>query len=298
MPDSRAEVGNHGPRRCAGVNCRGLRAHADLACEASWRACFQSGWLMRATDEDDGRITYGEWPYRGHTRWPWWAALVFVAAVLVAAALAAQAVMALLSAGGVIEQNWLLLVALGVSQVLTAALTVWAVGWLGDRRAKALALGPPAQGPMAYVLAFLAMLAVFGALSAAMWFHNPDRVAGDLMAYAGLVRSDAWWLAALVIVLGAPVMEEVVFRGFLFPALARGRMGVAGAAVTTTAAWTALHAGYSLMGLVEVFLVGLYFVWVLLKTGSLRVPIFCHAAYNFSALLVLLAVDISASAPA
>ena len=51
--------------------------------------------------------------------------------------------------------------------------------------------------------------------------------------------------------------------------------------------WTALHAGYSLAGILEVFTIGLFFSWLLWRTGSLRVPIFCHALYNSLIVLVL-----------
>ena len=91
---------------------------------------------------------------------------------------------------------------------------------------------------------------------------------------------DQWVLALLVVGLGAPLSEELLFRGFLLSALARSRLGFAGAAVVTTILWTALHAGYSIAGLVEVSLIGLFFSWLLWRTGSLRVPIFCHALYN------------------
>ncbi len=92
-------------------------------------------------------------------------------------------------------------------------------------------------------------------------------------------------------------MEELMFRGFLFPALARSKLGNRGAAVVSSVGWAALHAGYSVAGLAEVFLAGLYLSWMLLKTGSLRVPIFCHAAYNSSVLLMLMVVDIPVAAP-
>ena len=55
----------------------------------------------------------------------------------------------------------------------------------------------------------------------------------------------------------------------------------------TTTLWTALHAGYSLAGIVEVFTIGLFFSWLLWRTGSLRVPLFCHALYNSLIVLVL-----------
>jgi membrane protease YdiL (CAAX protease family) len=41
------------------------------------------------------------------------------------------------------------------------------------------------------------------------------------------------------------------------------------------------------VGLAEVFLIGLYFSWLLWKTGSLLPALFCHALYNSGLMLVL-----------
>jgi membrane protease YdiL (CAAX protease family) len=79
-----------------------------------------------------------------------------------------------------------------------------------------------------------------------------------------------------------------LFRGFLLGALAQTRLGFAGAALISTAAWTALHGGYSPMGLADVFANGLLFCWLLWRTGSLRVVILCHAVYNGAIVLALL----------
>jgi hypothetical protein len=97
-----------------------------------------------------------------------------------------------------------------------------------------------------------------------------------------LVRlfGEQWVLALLVVGVGAPLSEELLFRGFLLSALARSRLGFTGGAIVSTVWWTALHAGYSPAGIVEVFVIGLFFCWLLWRTGSLRVPIFCHALYN------------------
>lgn len=233
----------------------------------------------------------GHGPYGARTRWAWWAAALFTGAVLIVAMAMAQFTMLGLAEVDVRSVHWQVLSALAVSQMVSIGLIWWAAGWYGDDRALHLALGPPAQGVTAYVRAYLLMALVFGALSLVLWLIDPKRVIGDLTLYSDLVRSNAWWLAVLVIVLGAPMMEEIMFRGFLFPALARGPFGRVGAAVATAAAWSALHAGYSFMGLLEVFAVGLYFAWLLVWSGSLRVPMFCHAAYNASALAVLLLVD-------
>lgn len=246
-------------------------------------------------DDRAGRI--GGFAYRARTRWSWWRASALVVVALVAATLFAQVAIMPIEAAGIDALHWQILVALTVSQVTCIVLVWWAAGWFGDRREEVLALGPPIQGRRSYVLGYLVMVLIFGSLSLVMWVLEPDRVIADLTVYAGLIRSPAWWLAVLVIVVGAPVMEELMFRGFLFPALARSQLGASGAALVTSLGWAALHMGYSVVGLVEVFLVGLYFSALLVKTGSLRVPMFCHATYNLSTLVMLLVVDIWVATP-
>lgn len=250
-----------------------------------------------AGNSDNDRALSERFSDRVRTRWSWWRATALVVIALAAATFAAQGAIMLMEAAGINAIHWQILAALAVSQATCIALTWWAAGLLGDQRSSLLALGPPSYGVRSYVLAYLAMVLIFGCLSAVLWMLEPERVVRDLTLYADLIRSPAWPLAVFVIVVGAPVMEELMFRGFLFPALASSRLGTGRAAVVTSAGWAALHAGYSVAGLVEVFLVGLYFVWLLVKTGSLRVPVFCHAAYNLSALIVLLAVDIPVAAP-
>jgi membrane protease YdiL (CAAX protease family) len=90
--------------------------------------------------------------------------------------------------------------------------------------------------------------------------------------------------------------EELLFRGFLLSALARTALGFWGAALVATLLWTAMHVGYSLTGIVEVFIIGMFFSWLLWRTGSLRVAIFCHALYNLLIVLGLRFVDLPAAA--
>jgi len=108
----------------------------------------------------------------------------------------------------------------------------------------------------------------------------------DLRPFVHLF-GEQWVLALLVVGVGAPLSEELLFRGFLLSALARSRVGFVGGALVTSGLWTALHAGYSLAGIVEVFTIGLFLSWLLWRTGSLRVPIFCHGLYNALIVLVL-----------
>lgn len=222
-------------------------------------------------------------------RWPPARAAAAVIAILLGAAVVATAISSLMpwtdaprsAAGrgspvhGLAGLSWLLAFqcALIVQTLLAAS------AYRGEAR-RVLCLAPP-EKPGRTVLAAVLALFPFAATYAAIVFAL-DRAAliRDLAPAAALARSDVWIVALAAIGIGAPLAEELLFRGFLFPALARSRLGLWGAAVVSTLAWTALHAGYSLYGLVEVFLVGLFFCWLLVRSGSLWVPIFCHAIYN------------------
>ena len=68
-----------------------------------------------------------------------------------------------------------------------------------------------------------------------------------------LINSPFWWVLLIMIVFGAPLFEELWFRGFLFPALAQSKLGVAGAAMVSSGLWALLHLGYPPQVLVVVF---------------------------------------------
>ena len=52
----------------------------------------------------------------------------------------------------------------------------------------------------------------------------------DLRPFVRHAQRAEWVLALLVVGIGAPLSEELLFRGFLLSALARSRLGFAGAA--------------------------------------------------------------------
>jgi membrane protease YdiL (CAAX protease family) len=184
--------------------------------------------------------------------------------------------------------------AVATFQVVAVALTLLACIALGGRLRDALALRAAPRGWRSYAGAILAMAVlqlVLGAIQNLILQHD---MLTDLRPFVGLVTGPDWALAAAVLGLGAPLSEELLFRGFLLGALARSHLGFWGAALVSTMAWTALHAGYSAVGLAEVFAIGLLLSWVLWRTGSLRVTIFCHALYNSLIVLALRLVELPA----
>lgn len=84
----------------------------------------------------------------------------------------------------------------------------------------------------------------------------------------------------------APLVEELLFRGFLIPGLAASRLGVPGAVAVSSALWAGMHAfQYDLYDLTGIFLLGLAFGAMRLATGSTLLPIAIHAGVNAVAIL-------------
>src|SRR5882724_6108529 len=187
---------------------------------------------------------------------------------------------------GTWRQDMSALATLAVWQSIAVVLTLLASVLFGGRSRDVLALRKPVGARTVYLKAVLLMALLQVAVSVVQYTLLPQDMYADLRPFVKLF-GEQWALALLVVGIGAPLSEELLFRGFLLSALARSRLGFAGGALVTTTLWTALHAGYSLAGIVEVFTIGLFFSWLLWRTGSLRVPIFCHALYNSLIVLVL-----------
>lgn len=185
------------------------------------------------------------------------------------------------------------LAALAGFQATVVALTLLVSCVSGSRPAAALMLRRPADGARIVATALLGLGAFALIYSAIAFSIDRSAVAGDLAPAIALIRSEHGLAALIVLGVGAPLAEELLFRGFLYPALSKSRLGPAVAAMVSTLGWTALHAGYSIFGLVEVFLIGLYFCWLLVRTGSLWVPILCHGVYNTTLALGLKWLPIS-----
>jgi len=93
--------------------------------------------------------------------------------------------------------------------------------------------------------------------------------------------AEAWVLAIFSTTLG-PLMEELFFRGFLYPSLARG-IGLPGAVFLTAAAFALTHGSqllYSWGPVLVIFLVGMVLTMVRAKTNSVAAGLLIHVAYN------------------
>jgi membrane protease YdiL (CAAX protease family) len=84
-------------------------------------------------------------------------------------------------------------------------------------------------------------------------------------------------LGAVAVVVGAPLGEEVFFRGFLHGSL-RGRVGFSAAAAISSLAFAIFHVSPFLI--VLMLFVGFALAWLFERRGSLIAPIGAHAMFN------------------
>lgn len=89
-------------------------------------------------------------------------------------------------------------------------------------------------------------------------------------------------LFAVLGVLVAPLVEETIFRGFLYPIIAR-RVGITGGIIVTGILFGSLHAiqlwgGWGQIALL--MLVGIVLTWVRARTGTVAASYLVHLGYN------------------
>jgi len=240
---------------------------------------------MAGPEAANAGLFRGPAAYEPRTPWPLLWALLAGVVIVCASILAASLLFVGRPATAGARHGMTELATLGIWQATTVVLTLAASALFGGKIRDVLALRVPA-GAAVYLKGMLLMAALQVVVSVVQYGLFPQDMYADLRPFVRLF-SEQWVLALLVVGVGAPLSEELLFRGFLLSALASSRVGFWGGALITTGLWTALHVGYSTAGIVEVFLIGLFFSWLLWRTGSLRVAIFCHALYNSLIVLVL-----------
>lgn len=105
--------------------------------------------------------------------------------------------------------------------------------------------------------------------------------------------AEAWALTIFGVTL-APLMEEMFFRGFLYPVLARG-IGMTAAILVTAFAFAMLHGSqlkFSWGPVLVIFLVGTVLTMVRAYKNSVAAGLLIHIAYNGSlSVLMFVATD-------
>ena len=173
-----------------------------------------------------------------------------------------------------------------VLQLSTIVLTLAvAIGW--GPLASTVGWRPPTANAGTYGQIFTTAIILLLVTTFAAFFLFPQQFEQDISVFRPMIVHETWPIAVVALTLGAPLSEELLFRGLLLGALVRQRVSALSAGLVTNTMWTALHAGYSLVGLIEVFLAGVLLTWAFLVTRSVWVPIAIHVFYNTVSLAVI-----------
>lgn len=104
---------------------------------------------------------------------------------------------------------------------------------------------------------------------------------GDVLKSAQ--ADGAVWLLVIAFCVAAPMWEEIFARGFLYRGWSESKLGVGGAIVLSSLAWTALHLQYDWFFFGEVFTIGLLLGYLRYRTNSLWLTIVLHGINNLAA---------------
>ena len=189
-------------------------------------------------------LTAGPPRYVARGRWhPAWALLVAIAiqaglqlvAGVVGTLLAAT--VAGVSAEDLSERQMLtgILFFLLVSQVCVVGATWYAAGLFGGVRREVLQIDGARPSASEVAVAVAGLIVVLGTYNTLNYLLRPQAFLADVQPFLPGLRAPHWPLTAISVGIGAPVSEELLFRGFLLSALAQWRFGFWPAAVTVNA---------------------------------------------------------------
>ena len=184
------------------------------------------------------------------------------------------------------RQDMSALATLAIWQAIAVVLTVLASVLFGGRMRDVLALRPPGAAQV-YLKAVLLMAVLQVVVSAVQYFFLPQDMYADLRPFVRLF-GEQWVLALLVV-----GRRRAAVGGAAVPRLPAVGAGALAAGLCRRRRWSRRSCGRPCTPAIRspaswrCSLIGLFFSWLLWRTGSLRVPIFCHALYNSLIVLVL-----------
>ena len=168
----------------------------------------------------------------------------------------------------------------GAANIVASPLTI-AVLWIAIQMARRdfaeyLALNWPSPGELMRALAIMAILLLaealagyaVGAKGVSPYLYVNAEQAGGLLIFL---------IGACV---AAPVMEEFVFRGFMFRGWSQSFLGPVGCIVLTSVVWGMIHTQYDWLGRLYLVAAGLalgYFRW---RSNSTWLTVMVHSAMN------------------
>jgi len=97
-------------------------------------------------------------------------------------------------------------------------------------------------GTRASILLAIAVLLVLSAAGGALVYaFDRSALVSDMKPFADMAQTWAWWILFVAAAIGAPLAEELLFRGLLFGVLRETPAGFPGTALATALLWSALR---------------------------------------------------------
>ncbi|MEM0985717.1 MAG: type II CAAX endopeptidase family protein [Pseudomonadota bacterium] len=223
--------------------------------------------------------------------WPIIAPILFLnVGVLLAGFLTQGWVLEQFEEGGSPPMQWLIL--LVIQAILFAAMSFWsdragAGPFAGSLKIESDWIGIAAlTGPLV-LLGSTLLIGILVSRDDPNWmFRDPQ--ANPLLTRDAIGLS---MIAAGGILI--PITEEMAFRGIALGFLLNRGLTPLSAGVVTAVVFAALHPQYTLLGMVPVFIMGLYLAWLRIATGSITAPIVAHMSANLVSLTLFIAANAS-----
>lgn len=189
-----------------------------------------------------------------------------------------------LGAAGAPRPVWLMAVGTGLFHVAALGVVHGLVRAHGVRWGEAFGLfraGWPGRWVSAILWTLPALAGAWGIHQGSIWLLEWASVPHDSQAAVEAVRraGAGWELGVLFVfaVLTAPVVEEVLFRGVLWP-LARDRGWRVAGAIGVSLLFALIH--LNVAAILPLWGLGLFWIWMYERTGDLTAPILSHALFN------------------
>jgi membrane protease YdiL (CAAX protease family) len=187
----------------------------------------------------------------------------------------------------------LVLQSLPTAHIVTAIVVVAAVWTSGRRLREYLALKPLTWGDagrgIGYgVLGYIGFIVILGLLTmlqVALGGAAPSGAGFGKMQFGIelMLFLLSYWM---LLVVAAPIVEEMLFRGFLYRGLTP-RLGAVGTIILTSVVFGLLHApGFGWVRVVGTTCLGLLLGWLRWRTDNTSVSIVTHTTMNFLAALL------------
>ncbi|MDE5444760.1 CPBP family intramembrane metalloprotease [Bradyrhizobium sp. CSA207] len=171
--------------------------------------------------------------------------------------------------------------------VIFATPVAIAVLWVAIRRAgreftEYLALNWPSRDDIVSVLGIMTIfLTVEAFVTIKLGLTRPQTSSGfEVGGATGLI------IFAVIICLTAPIVEEFVFRGFMFRGWSQSFLRPIGAILLTSVLWAVLHSQYGWYERSWIFVEGLVLGYFRLRSNSTWLTVVAHSAMNMAVLFL------------